>query len=96
MSAPDLVTIETIDPITDEVTDTEKGKSAHIVKVAPGEDASAKVVEARVMGTPLEALCGYVWVPSKDPKKLPVCEQCKEIYDMHRIFNDGLNDSPNQ
>ncbi len=39
-----------------------------------------KAAEAAVMGTPVIALCGKVWVPSRDPKKFPVCPACKEIY----------------
>ncbi|MEZ5239626.1 MAG: DUF3039 domain-containing protein [Microthrixaceae bacterium] len=35
----------------------------------------------------MEALCGHVWVPSRDPKRLPVCQQCKDIYEMYRGFN---------
>jgi hypothetical protein len=46
------------------------------------------------MGTPVEALCGFVWVPSRDPKQLPVCEKCKSIYSMYKAFNDGLGDTP--
>ena len=48
------------------------------------------------MGTPLEALCGHVWVPSRDPKQLPLCEKCKAIYEMYRSFNDGLNERPDE
>lgn len=40
-----------------------------------------KLTEAMVMGTPLVALCGKVWVPSRDPKKYPVCPACKEIWE---------------
>lgn len=39
-----------------------------------------EIVEAMVLGTPVEALCGKVWVPSRDPEKYPVCPTCKEIY----------------
>lgn len=94
---PELETLpaETI-PAIDEDTETGKPIVAHIVKVGPGESATAKVLEARVMGTPLEALCGYVWVPARDPKQLPVCQACKETYDMYRIFNDGLGDAPSE
>jgi hypothetical protein len=67
---------------------------AHIVKVGPGESAAARVLEARIYGTPVEALCGYVWVPSRDPKQLPLCEACKSIYEMYKAFNDGLRDVP--
>ena len=51
---------------------------AHIVKTEPGEDAAGKVLEARIYGTPLEALCGHVWIPSRDPKQLPLCDKCKD------------------
>lgn len=82
-------------PDVDEDVQTEEPAVAHIVKVGPGESAVAKVLEARINGTPIEALCGHVWVPARDPKQLPVCQACKETYDMYRIFNDGLRDSPN-
>lgn len=44
-----------------------------------------KLTEAMVMGTPVVALCGKVWVPSRAPEKFPVCPDCKEIW-------EGLND----
>lgn len=81
---------------TETVTQTGKPDSAHIVKTDPGENAAAKVLEARIMGTPLEALCGHVWVPSRDPKNLPLCEECKTIYEMYRAFNEHLNDKPDE
>lgn len=43
------------------------------VKVGP------TVVESMVTGTPVRALCGKVWVPSRDPKKYAICPTCKEI-----------------
>jgi len=67
--------------------------AAHIVKSGEG-DAAAKVVEARIYGTPLEALCGVVFVPQRDPSKLPLCAACKDIYDTYRVFNEGLPDQP--
>lgn len=82
-------------PQVDEQLETGEPAVAHIVKTDPGESAAAKVLEARIYGTPIEALCGHVWVPSRDPKQLPVCEKCKGIYEMYRAFNDGLNDAPN-
>jgi hypothetical protein len=80
--------------LTEEVTELEPGDCAHIVKVDPGETAAAKITEARIFGTPVEALCGYVWVPSKNPRNMPVCQKCKDIYEMYRSFQDGLNESP--
>jgi hypothetical protein len=40
-----------------------------------------KLTEAMVMGTPVIALCGKVWVPSRAPEQYPVCPECKEILD---------------
>ena len=40
-----------------------------------------KIVDSAVTGTPVRALCGKVWVPSRDPQKYPVCPECKEIYE---------------
>ena len=79
---------------TEHVPQTAEPAVAHIVKTGPGESAAAKVLEARIYGTPLEALCGHVWVPSRDPKQLPLCEACKSIYEMYRAFNEGLNEQP--
>lgn len=42
---------------------------------------SEKLTEAIVMGTPVTALCGKVWVPSRDPEKYPVCPECKDIWE---------------
>jgi hypothetical protein len=82
-------------PQVDEELETGEPAVAHIVRTEPGETAAAKVLEARIYGTPIEALCGYVWVPSRDPKQLPLCEKCKGIYEMYKAFNDGLHDAPN-
>jgi hypothetical protein len=40
-----------------------------------------KIVESAVTGTPVVALCGKVWVPSRDPQRYPVCPVCKEIFE---------------
>jgi len=42
--------------------------------------AKHKLTEAMVMGTPVVALCGKVWVPSRDPSRFPVCPTCEAIY----------------
>ena len=41
----------------------------------------AKVTEGYIMGTPVIALCGKVFIPFRDPEKLRVCPDCKEILD---------------
>jgi hypothetical protein len=47
-----------------------------------------KIMEAMVNGTPVRALCGKVWVPSRDPSRFPVCPECKEIYENDDLFYD--------
>ena len=73
---------------------TEDGPVAHIVKTKPGENAAAIVLKARIFGNTLEALCGHRFVPSRNPENLPMCQACKEIYDLYRIENEGLNEGP--
>lgn len=52
--------------------------------------AKDKLTDAMVDGTPVVALCGKVWVPSRDPKRYPVCPECKDIWEG---FGSGNDDS---
>ena len=93
--APLTTVVPDLDERTDERTETGPPKAAHIVKTEPGESAVAKVTEARIYGYPVEALCGERFVPQQDPKKLPLCGVCKEIYDLYRqMSSGGLNETP--
>ena len=56
-------------PVAD---DGDHDRFAHYTRRA---DANRSYVE----GTPLRALCGKVWVPSRDPSRYPVCPQCEKI-----------------
>jgi hypothetical protein len=85
---------EVLDERTDEDLQTGEPQVAHIVRTEPGESAIAKVTEARIYGTAVEALCGERFVPQRDPKKLPMCQVCKEIYDLYRSMNDKLDETP--
>jgi hypothetical protein len=40
---------------------------------------SEAIVRSMVTGDPVTALCGKVWVPSRDPERFPVCPECKDI-----------------
>lgn len=42
----------------------------------------SKLTAALVNGTSVIALCGKVWVPSRDPERYPICPECKRLYDM--------------
>jgi hypothetical protein len=40
-----------------------------------------KLTEALVTGTPVTALCGKIWTPSRDPERYPVCQGCIEAFE---------------
>jgi hypothetical protein len=48
-----------------------------------------KIVESAVMGTPVVALCGKVWVPGRDPQSFPICPKCKEIHAKLKPGDEG-------
>lgn len=53
--------------------DGDHEKFSHIVVPA------SKVTEAYITGEPVTALCGKTWVPTRDPKKFPICPECDDI-----------------
>lgn len=67
-------------PVT---SDGDHERFSHIVVPA------SAVTEAYITGTPVTALCGKTWVPTRDPKRYPVCPTCKEILDTARAMRDG-------
>lgn len=56
----------------DSETEEDEPKFAHYAE-------SVSVTEGYVLGTPVLALCGKLFIPSRDPKKFPLCPICKEI-----------------
>lgn len=80
-------------------TTDDPGAAAHIVMVPAGEPdqtPQAYVLRARIEGFPVTALCGYTWVPEKDPRDKPVCSGCLDIYQQpgdHRDERDELPDA---
>lgn len=80
--------------LSDPELELEKGKKAHIVRADGDKTGVALVTEARVFGTTVEALCGFLFVPHENPKELPWCEECKEIYDLERAMNEHLHETP--
>jgi hypothetical protein len=50
---------------------------AHIVDQRdPANDVTSAIVEGREV----TALCGYRWIPYRQPEGRPVCEACVEVY----------------
>lgn len=63
--------------LEEQVHNVEPGDHERFSHFVPKE----KIVESAVLGTPVVALCGKVWTPSRDPQKFPICPECKEIYE---------------
>lgn len=61
--------------------DGDHERFAHIVNAPKGQSAEARITQARVMGTPVRAICGKQWIPQKDPKRFPVCPDCIKEYE---------------
>jgi hypothetical protein len=40
-----------------------------------------EVTQGYVLGTPVLAICGKIFIPSRDPHKFPICPICKKIAD---------------
>ncbi len=69
----DVTTVKPDTHIKPTTGDGDHDRFAHYVK-------KGDIVKSAVEGMPIEALCGKVWIPDRDPKKYPVCPTCKEIY----------------
>ena len=70
--SPGVETIEETKPVT-----TDDGDHERFSHYVPKD----KLVDAMINGTPVIALCGKVWVPSRDPEKYPTCPECKEAWE---------------
>lgn len=64
-----------VDPATGEPV------RAHILAPDNGRSGVQLAMEARLHGTPVNALCGHVFVPQHDPRQLPDCQRCVEIFE---------------
>jgi hypothetical protein len=80
--------------MTDTETITETGASADVETSNPAPrldegdhdrfahyviGGNEAILRSMVTGDPVTALCGKVWVPSRDPERYPVCPECKDI-----------------
>jgi hypothetical protein len=57
--------------------ETQEGNEEHFAHYAE----AASVTEGYVLGTPVIAICGKIFIPSRNPERLRVCPICKEIMD---------------
>lgn len=82
--APETPTDEEVIEVPEESDDPDN--AAHIVYVPSklvGMDVQSYLLQARVEGTEVAAICGYTWVPRRSVEGLPICEECKTLYDEH-------------
>lgn len=62
-----------------------------------GSDRRAHIVmkedqmRGYLTGEPIQALCGKVWVPTRDYQGLPVCQECQDERDRLLAGMKGLN-----
>lgn len=59
-------------PVDPDVEEGDHDRFSHYIR---------KVDHARayIEGVPVRALCGKIWVPSRDPSRYPLCPECDEI-----------------
>ena len=57
--------------------ETQEGNKEHFAHYAE----STSVTEGYVLGTPVIAICGKIFIPSRNPERLRLCPICKEIMD---------------
>jgi hypothetical protein len=67
--------------ITKPVEPGDHDKMSHYVK-------KDELMQALVDGIAIEALCGKLWVPTRDGLKFPVCPECKDIYENTKFADD--------
>jgi hypothetical protein len=71
MADTDSTTLRRVD------TRTSRGDSDRFAHIVMRNDQ----MRGYVSGDPIKALCGKVWVPSRDYQGLPVCQACVEERD---------------
>jgi hypothetical protein len=79
-TADETQTIEesqTIEETRPDTSYSEPGDHERLAHYVRKSDQMAAAIE----GTPVRALCGKVWVPTRDGERFPVCPECKEIYE---------------
>lgn len=60
----------------------DESRLTHIVKRGEdGKSADVILLEAGIFGRPVIALCGFTWIPQRDPEKFPVCTRCIAEYE---------------
>lgn len=80
MTAPLLDEETSTDTYTYEPGDHER-MSHYVLKDA--------LMKAAIEGVPARAICGKVWVPTRDGERFPVCPDCHAIYNDPNRYPSG-------
>lgn len=67
------MTLQSSDTSTEYIEDVEDAS-----RYAHYADA-ASVTEGYILGKVIVAICGRVFIPTRDPLKLPICPICQEL-----------------
>jgi hypothetical protein len=62
-------------------------KEPEVAHYARSED----IMRASVTGEPIQALCGALFVPTRDPSRFPVCEPCQRVMAQIKRGRSGAN-----
>ena len=68
-------------PITSDI-DNDEPQLTHITR-------SDESMRGYIEGHEIRALCGFEFVPTRDPNRYPICVECKSILEM--INSNGSN-----
>lgn len=68
-------------------TRTGGGDSERTAHIVPKDEQ----MRGYVAGEPIKALCGKVWVPTRDYQGLPICQTCVDERDRRISGMKGLN-----
>lgn len=74
MSETQTTVIEAPAPV---ITDGDEGDHDRFSHYVAKPDLERAIFD----GIPARALCGKMWLPTKDPDKYPICPECKEIWE---------------
>lgn len=66
--------------LTQPDVDLDKTGPAECAHIVDQRDPANDITTAIVEGREVTALCGYRWIPYREPKGRPVCESCVEAY----------------
>lgn len=94
MTNTQISEITEVDIVPYEDANDDKEHLTHVVDVLnnlhlwkPGMTAQDIVDIARMTGQEVESLCGYRWIPQRNPEKYPVCQICMDVAGM--IIREG-------